>query len=67
MSERREVMIEELDRGFVIRLDWRYVERSHGTLEPRDRKVIAHTAEEAFEIATDFMMKPMAAALSESK
>lgn len=67
MTERREIYIEELDEGFIVRLDWRYMERSRGAFEPRDRKVIAATLDEAFEAAQKFMSDPVELALVNSK
>ncbi len=67
MSEKREITIEELDEGYVVRLDWQYMDRPRGTFSPMDRKVIAATLDEAVGFAKDFMAEPAALALTKSK
>ncbi len=67
MKENRDVRIEELDNGYIVRLDWEWQERPKDEVGPVDRKLIFLSLDEALSAVTAFLARPVEVALAESK
>lgn len=66
-KEYRDVNIEECDGGgYIISLDWKYIDRKDN-VGPQERKVVADNLAEAINIAERFLTMDVELALEEAK
>jgi len=54
-TEKKEVNIEEMEGGYLVRLDFVWRDRADGEKIPRDRRVLARTLDEALSLASEHL------------